>query len=84
MILAVIDFIAAIPIFVFDWSTFLPFLVLDVFVVVVMFLGNGHSTQKACGKGCDCQNSVQLFLETLLQRLDAKETSRVATMRRLF
>src|SRR5271170_578618 len=33
MILVVIDFIAAIPVFVFDWSTFLPFLVLDVCVV---------------------------------------------------
>ena len=30
MVLVVIDFIAAIPVFVFDWSPLLPFLVLDV------------------------------------------------------
>jgi hypothetical protein len=45
--LAVIDFIAAIPVFVFDWCTFLPFLMLDVLVVVVMVLGKGDAGHKA-------------------------------------
>ena len=54
VVLAVIDLIAAIPVFVFDWSTFLPFLVLDVSVVVVMFLGKGDAAHKACGKDREC------------------------------
>ena len=61
MILAVIDLIAAIPVFVFDWSTFLPFLVLDVCVVVVMVLGKGDAARKTCGEDRERQNSVQLF-----------------------
>jgi hypothetical protein len=61
MILAVIDFIAAIPIFVFDWSTFLPVLVLDICMVVVMVLGKGDAAHKASGKNRERQNSVQLF-----------------------
>jgi hypothetical protein len=77
MTLAVIDFIAAIPVFVFDWSTFLPFLVLDVCMVVVMVLGKGDAAHKASGKNRERQNSVQLFHCQLLQNLDAHETSRV-------
>jgi hypothetical protein len=61
MILAVIDFFAAVPVFVFDRSTFLPFFVLDVCVVVVMILGKGADAHKACGEDRECQNSVQLF-----------------------
>ena len=39
MALVVIDFIAAIPVFVFDRCTFLPVIVLDVRVVVVVVFG---------------------------------------------
>ena len=54
MVLVVIDFIAAIPVFVFDGRTFLPFFVLDVRVVVVVVLGEGDATHKACRKDCKC------------------------------
>ena len=41
VILVVIDLIGAIPVFVLDDGTFVPFLVFDVAVVVMMVLGNG-------------------------------------------
>ena len=50
VILAVIDSIAAIPVFVSDGCISLPFLVLDVRVVVVMVLGKDGAAHKACGK----------------------------------
>ena len=43
MILVVIDFVAAVPVFVFDDCALLPLFVLDVGVVVVMVLGNGDT-----------------------------------------
>jgi hypothetical protein len=46
MVLVVIDFIAAIPVFVFDRCTFLPVFVLDVRVVVVVVLGESDATRK--------------------------------------
>ena len=54
MVLVVIDFIAAIPVFVFDGCTPLPFFVLDVCVVIVVVLGDGDATHKACRKDCEC------------------------------
>jgi hypothetical protein len=54
VILAVIDSIASIPVIVFDWCTFLPFLVLDVCVIVVMILGKGNAAHKVCGKDREC------------------------------
>lgn len=61
VILAVIDFIAAIPVFVSDGCALPPFLVLDVSVVVVMVpilgvvvmvpvLGKGDTSHKTCGE----------------------------------
>jgi len=54
MILVIVDFIAAIPVFVSDGCTFLPFFVLDVRVVVVVVLGEGGTTHKAGRKDCEC------------------------------
>jgi hypothetical protein len=59
VILAVIDFIAAIPVFVSDGCALPPFLVLDVTMVVVMVpilgvvvvvLGKGDTSHKTCGE----------------------------------
>ena len=50
VILVIIDFIAAIPVFVLDGGASLPFLVFDVGVVVVMVLGKGDDAHKACGE----------------------------------
>ena len=50
VILVVVDFIAAIPVLVFDGCALLPFLVLGVSVVVVMVLGKGDVSHKTCGK----------------------------------
>ena len=61
MILVVINFIAAVPVFMSERSTFLPILMLDVRAIVVMFLGKGAAAHKACGEGCECQNNVQPF-----------------------
>ena len=77
VILVVVDFITAIPIFVSDGLAPLPFLVFDVGVVVVMVLGKGDAAHEACRKDRECQNSVQLFHWELLLNLDAHETSRV-------
>jgi hypothetical protein len=54
MVLVVINFIAAIPVFVFHGCAFLPFFVLDVRVVVVVVLGEGDGTYEACRKDCKC------------------------------
>jgi hypothetical protein len=53
MVLVVIDFIATIPVFVFDGCTFLPFFVFDVRVVVLMVVGEGDATHKARRKDCE-------------------------------
>ena len=52
VILVVIDFVGAIPVFVLDDDAPMPFFVFDVGVVVVMVLGNGYgcAAHKACGK----------------------------------
>jgi hypothetical protein len=80
MIFVVINFIAAVPVFMSDRSTFLPLLMLDVCAIVVMVLGKGAAAHKACGEYRECQNNVQLFHWELLQRLDAHEPSRVVLM----
>jgi len=46
MIVVVINAFAAIPVSLFDWNTFLPFLVLNVCMVVVMVLGKGAAAHK--------------------------------------
>lgn len=53
MILVIINFIAAVPVFMSDRSTFLPFLMLDVCVIVVMVLRKGAAAHKACGEDCE-------------------------------
>src|ERR1700722_5643363 len=50
VILVVIDLIGAIPVFVLDDGTFVPFLVFDVGVVVVMVLGDGDAAHQAGGE----------------------------------
>src|ERR1700729_2232358 len=62
LVLVVVDLFAAIPVFVLDGCTFLPFLVLNVGVVVGVILGKGETAaRKACGKDCKCQNIVESF-----------------------
>src|ERR1700691_2997287 len=51
VILAVVDFIGAVPVFVFDDCASLPIFVFDVRVIVVMvlILGHGDTPDKTCG-----------------------------------
>ena len=64
--MVVIDLIGALPVFVLDHCASLPFLVLDIRVVVVMVLGKGDAAHKACGKNRECESTVQLFHKQLL------------------
>jgi hypothetical protein len=50
VILVVVDFVAATPIFLLNGCAFLPFLVLDVRVVVVLVLGKGDAARETCRK----------------------------------
>ena len=65
VIVAVVDSIAAIPVLVLHTFTFLPFLVLDIRVVVVMVLGKGDTAQRIESANTLCSFFIKYFLPDL-------------------